>query len=151
MGLSSFGSMPVEAVADANPKLFFQTYWSGGRDKILERAERARRAGARGLIVTLDWSFSNGRDWGSPAIPEKMDLRTLIRLTPEGLTRPGYVLQWLTRGGLPDLTVPNMAATGEPAQRSSTSTASGCRPRRPAGMIWPGCASSGAGRSWSRA
>ncbi|HEX2820137.1 MAG TPA: pre-mycofactocin synthase MftD [Streptosporangiaceae bacterium] len=115
MGLSSFGSMPVEAVADANPKLFFQTYWSGGRDKILERAERARRAGARGLIVTLDWSFSNGRDWGSPAIPEKMDLRTLIRLTPEGLTRPGYVLQWLTRGGLPDLTVPNMASPGEPA------------------------------------
>ncbi len=115
MGLSSFGSMPVEAVAVANPKLFFQTYWSGGRDKILERADRARRAGAKGLIVTLDWSFSNGRDWGSPPIPEKMNLRTLIGLAPEGLTRPGYVLQWFTHGGLPDLTVPNMASPGEPA------------------------------------
>ena len=115
MGLSSFGSMPVEAVAEVNPKLFFQSYWSGGRDKILERSERARRAGAKGLIVTLDWSFSNGRDWGSPAIPEQIDLRTLLRLAPEGIVRPAYVLEWLRHGGLPDLTVPNMAAPGEPA------------------------------------
>jgi pre-mycofactocin synthase len=115
VGLSSFGSMPVEAVAEVNPKLFFQVYWSGGRDKILERTERARRAGAKGLIVTLDWSFSNGRDWGSPAIPEKIDLRTLLRLAPEGIIRPGYVLEWFRNGGLPDLTVPNMAAPGEPA------------------------------------
>jgi heme/flavin dehydrogenase (mycofactocin system) len=115
MGLSSFGSMPVEAVAEVNPKLFFQSYWSGGRDKILERSERARRAGAKGLIVTLDWSFSNGRDWGSPAIPEQIDLRTLVRLAPEGIVRPAYVLEWLRAGGLPDLTVPNMADPGEPA------------------------------------
>src|SRR5579864_2154873 len=115
MGLSSFASMPVEDVAAANPKLFFQVYWSGGRDVILNRIERARRAGAKALIVTLDWSFSTGRDWGSPAIPEKMDLRTMVRFAPEGLTRPGYVRQWLRSGGLPGLTVPNMAAPGEPA------------------------------------
>jgi pre-mycofactocin synthase len=113
MGLSSFASMPVEDVAAVNPKLFFQIYWSGGKDTMLQRMDRARRAGAKALIVTLDWSFSNGRDWGSPAIPEKMDLQALVRLAPEGLTRPGYVLQWLRAGGLPDLTVPNMAAPGE--------------------------------------
>ena len=84
MGLSSFGSMPVETVAQVNPKLFFQTYWSGTKDQIIQRTERARQAGAKALIVTLDWSFSNGRDWGSPAIPEKIDLRTLIRLAPGG-------------------------------------------------------------------
>jgi heme/flavin dehydrogenase (mycofactocin system) len=115
MGLSSFGSMPVEAVTKVNPKLFFQSYWSGGRDKILERAERARQAGAKGLIVTLDWSFSNGRDWGSPAIPEKIDLRTLLRLAPEGILKPAYVSDWLRHGGLPNLTVPNMASPGEQA------------------------------------
>ena len=115
LGLSSFASVPVEDVAAANPKLFFQVYWSGGKDAIVGRIERARRAGAKALIVTLDWSFSTGRDWGSPAIPEKMDLRTIVRLAPEGLTRPGYVAQWLRAGGLPDLTVPNMAAPGEPA------------------------------------
>jgi pre-mycofactocin synthase len=115
MGLSSFGSMPVEAVAEVNPKLFFQSYWSGGKDKILERAERARRAGAQGLIITLDWCFSNGRDWGSPTIPEKMDLKAILRFAPEGIVRPGYVREWLRHGGLPDLTVPNMASPGEPA------------------------------------
>ncbi len=34
--------------------------------------ERARTADAVGLIATPDWSFSFGRDWGSPHIPEKM-------------------------------------------------------------------------------
>ncbi|HYZ53156.1 MAG TPA: pre-mycofactocin synthase MftD [Streptosporangiaceae bacterium] len=115
MGLSSFASMPVEKVLPVNPATFFQTYWSGSRDAILTRVERARRAGVKGLIVTLDWSFSNGRDWGSPAIPEKMDLRTILRLTPQGVTRPRYVLDWFRHGGLPDLTVPNMALPGEPA------------------------------------
>src|SRR6266702_4139550 len=116
MGLRSFGRMPVEQVAEVNPKLFFQIYWSGARDQMIQRTERARQAGAKGLIVTLDWSFSNGRDWGSPAIPEKMDLRTLVRLAPEGILKLGYVREWLLlHGGLPDLTVPNMAAPGEPA------------------------------------
>src|SRR5215471_723673 len=44
MGLSSFASMPVEDVAAANPQLFFQVYWSGSKDTILQRIERARRA-----------------------------------------------------------------------------------------------------------
>jgi heme/flavin dehydrogenase (mycofactocin system) len=107
--------MPVEDVAAANPKFFFQLYWSGGKDAILQRTQRARLAGAKALIVTLDWSFANGRDWGSPAIPERIDLVTLLRLAPEGLLRPNYVRQWLLAGGLPGLTVPNMAAPGEPA------------------------------------
>ncbi len=113
LGLSSFASMPVEDVAAVNPKLFFQIYWSGSKDTIAQRAQRARQAGAKALIVTLDWSFSTGRDWGSPAIPEKIDLRALVRFAPEGLLRPAYVTQWLRHGGLPDLTVPNMAAPGE--------------------------------------
>jgi pre-mycofactocin synthase len=115
MGLSSFASMPAEDVAAANPKFFFQVYWSGSKDAMLQRIERARRAGAKALIVTLDWSFAHSRDWGSPAIPEKMDLRTILRLAPEGIGKLGYVRQWMLHGGLPDLTVPNLAAPGEPA------------------------------------
>ncbi len=46
--------------------------------------ERARAAGAVGLIVTLDWSFSFGRDWGSPRIPETMTLRSMMRHRPGG-------------------------------------------------------------------
>jgi isopentenyl diphosphate isomerase/L-lactate dehydrogenase-like FMN-dependent dehydrogenase len=113
MGLSSFASMPVEEVAAINPKLFFQLYWSGSKDTMVDRAERARLAGAKALILTVDWSFANGRDWGSPHIPERMDLRTLLRLAPEAMSRPGYVLDWLRNGGLPDLAVPNMAGAGQ--------------------------------------
>lgn len=113
MGLSSFASRTVEDVAAANPNLFFQMYWVGTRERILQRVDRARKAGAKGLIVTLDWSFSNGRDWGSPAIPEKLDLKAMMRFAPEGLLRPRYLAGWLRSGKLPDLTTPNLAAPGE--------------------------------------
>src|SRR6201991_2062503 len=83
MGLSSFASKPIEEVIAANSKLFFQVYWLGGREAIAQRVERARAAGAVGLIVTTDWSFSHGRDWGSPKIPEEMNLRTILKLSPE--------------------------------------------------------------------
>src|SRR5438105_209523 len=91
MGLSSFGSMPVETVAQGNPKLFFQTYWSGTRDQITQRIERARQAGAKGLIVTLDWSFSDGRDWGTPAS---------IRARPGVADAVGGQIEVLLDGGI---------------------------------------------------
>jgi len=115
MGLSEFASRPAAEVAAVNPKLFFQVHWSADRDTLLARAEAARAAGAKALILTLDWSFAGSRDWGSPAIPERFDLATLARLAPAGLARPGYLIDWLRHGGLPDLTVPNMARPGEPA------------------------------------
>src|ERR1700727_2777722 len=90
MGLSSFASKPVEEVVAANPQTFFQVYWVGTRDEILQRIERARAAGAVGLIATLDWSFSHGRDWGSPTIPETVDLRAMLRFAPEALAHPGW-------------------------------------------------------------
>lgn len=113
MGLSSFASKPIEEVIAANPKLFFQVYWLGGRDAIAARVERAREAGAAGLIVTTDWSFSHGRDWGSPKIPESMNLRTILRMLPEGLSRPRWMMQWAKTLRPPNLRVPNQAARGE--------------------------------------
>jgi pre-mycofactocin synthase len=115
MGLSSFASKPVEEVVAANPQTFFQVYWAGSREQILQRLQRARDAGAAGAIVTLDWSFSHGRDWGSPAIPEQLDLKTLARHAPGAITRPRWLLEWVRTGALPGLTVPNMALPGEPA------------------------------------
>ncbi len=115
LGLSSFASKPMEAVIAANPQTFFQLYWLGGRDQIAERLERARKAGAAGVIATLDWSFSHSRDWGSPHIPEQLTFRELLGLAPQGLTRPKWLLSYLRTGHLPDLTVPNLAAGGQPA------------------------------------
>ena len=114
MGLSSFASKPIEEVVAANPKTFFQIYWLGGRDGIAERVERARAAGAVGLIATTDWSFSHGRDWGSPAIPEQMNLRTMLKLSPEAITRPGWLWRWGKTLHPPNLRVPNQARRGEP-------------------------------------
>ena len=115
MGLSEFASKPVADVARVNPDVFFQVHWSADRETLLDRALRARKAGAKALIVTLDWSFPGGRDWGSPPIPERLDAPTLLRYAPQVVTRPRYLAGWLRSGSLPDLTVPNFAAPGEPA------------------------------------
>lgn len=113
MGLSSFASKPMEDVVAVNDKIFFQIYWLGSRDQILERVQRAREAGVAGLIVTTDWSFSHGRDWGSPKIPEEMNLAAMLRMFPEVVTKPRWL--WGFGKGLrpPDLRVPNQGRRGE--------------------------------------
>ncbi|MBF4993268.1 mycofactocin biosynthesis FMN-dependent deaminase MftD [Arthrobacter gandavensis] len=115
MGLSSFASKPVEDVAATGAPVFFQMYWSGTREAMVQRMNRAREAGAVGMISTLDWSFSNGRDWGSPVIPDKLTLKAMARLSPEVLPRPAWLLDFVRSGKLPDLTVPNLAPPGGPA------------------------------------
>jgi heme/flavin dehydrogenase (mycofactocin system) len=112
MGLSSFASRPVEEVTAACDKVLFQVYWIGTRDEMAQRMARARQAGAVGLILTLDWSFSHGRDWGSPLIPEKVDLKSVLRFAPQALTRPRWSLDHLKAHSFPDLTVPNMVPKG---------------------------------------
>jgi heme/flavin dehydrogenase (mycofactocin system) len=115
MGLSSFASKPVEEVAAANPKTFFQVYWSGGREVIAERVDRARAAGCVGLIATLDWSFSMGRDWGSPRIPERVNVKEALRFAPQALARPRWLAYVARTRWIPDLSVPNMQHPGQPA------------------------------------
>ena len=112
MGLSSFASKPIEEVTAANPNTFFQMYWTGTRDAMIERMDRARAAGAKGLISTLDWSFSNGRDWGSPSIPDKMSLKTMVTFAPNVLPHPTWLWQFVKAGHIPDLTTPNLTPPG---------------------------------------
>lgn len=117
IGLSSFASKPIEAVIEANPQTFFQLYWAGDRDSMVERIERARTVGAVGLILTLDWSFSHSRDWGSPSIPTTLDLKTMLSHLPEALVRPRWLASWARTGRPPSLTVPNFATAGVDAPR----------------------------------
>ncbi len=114
MGLSSFASKPIEEVVDAGAPVFFQVYWMGSRESMVARMERARAAGAAGIIVTLDWSWSHHRDWGSPVIPQTIDWKAVRRFAPEAALRPRWALSWL-RAGLPDLATPNIRPKGEPA------------------------------------
>ncbi len=114
MGLSSFASKPIEEVTAVNDKIFFQIYWLGSREEIAERVQRAKDAGAVGLIATTDWSFSHGRDWGSPKIPERMDLKTMIKMSPEVLSKPRWLWSFGKHLRPPDLRVPNQGRRGEP-------------------------------------
>jgi pre-mycofactocin synthase len=114
MGLSSFASKPIEDVVAANPQTFFQIYWAGDRDSIVARMDRARAAGAVGIIVTLDWSFVHSRDWGSPKVPSKIDLATVKQHALEVAVKPGWLLEWVRSGSLPGFGVPNFALAGQP-------------------------------------
>ena len=53
-----------------------------------------------------------GRDWGSPEIPEKIDLKTMIRLAPQVITKPRWMREFGRVGHIPDLTAPNLAPPG---------------------------------------
>ncbi|MCD4523583.1 pre-mycofactocin synthase MftD [Nocardioides sp. cx-173] len=112
MGLSNFASKSVEEVTATGAPTFFQMYWTGDRDVVVQRMQRAHDAGALGLIATLDWSFSMGRDWGSPEIPERVDLKTMVRLAPQVVTRPRWLYQFGRTGQIPDLTAPNLTPPG---------------------------------------
>ncbi|MCW2867375.1 MAG: L-lactate dehydrogenase [Marmoricola sp.] len=112
MGLSNFASKSIEEVTAVNPSTFFQMYWTGDRDVMIQRMGRAQAAGAQGLIATLDWSFSMGRDWGSPEIPEKVDLKTMVRLAPAVARKPRWLYEFAKTGAIPDLTAPNLAPPG---------------------------------------
>ena len=116
MGLSNFASKSVEEVTATGAPTLFQMYWTGDREQMLQRMQRAHQAGAVGLIATLDWSFSMGRDWGSPEIPEKVDLKAMVRLAPKVATKPRWLYQfgqqYRQTGKLPDLTAPNLAPPG---------------------------------------
>jgi pre-mycofactocin synthase len=118
MGLSSMASKPMEEVIAANPKTFFQLYWIGDRDVMAAKVERAKRAGAAGLIATLDWSFSYGRDWGSPFIPEKINVEAVRRYAPQVALKPAWLWDFAKTRKLPDLSVPNMV--GDPAETPPT-------------------------------
>jgi len=116
MGLSNFASKPVEEVTATGATTFFQMYWTGDRDTMIQRMQRAHAAGSKGLIATLDWSFSMGRDWGSPEIPEQVDFKTMVRMAPKVATKPRWLWQfgqqYRETGKLPDLTAPNLAPPG---------------------------------------
>jgi L-lactate dehydrogenase (cytochrome) len=113
MGLSSFSSKPMAEVIAANPQTLFQIYWAGDRDSMVGRMERAKSNGAVGMILTLDWSFVHSRDWGSPSIPEAIDLTTMIKHAPEVALRPRWLIDWLKSGSIPQLGVPNFPVSAD--------------------------------------
>ena len=141
----------IEEVVAANPKTFAQLYWAGSREAIEARVERARAAGAAGLILTLDWTFSHARDWGSPSIPaaaRPADDGAASR--PRCCVRPRWALPVGAGPARPPaLEVPNCRAGRRPAFFAAYGEWMGTPP--PSWDDVAGCASAGTARSCSRA
>lgn len=109
MGVSSWASDNIADVTEVNDQSIFQLYWVGTHDEIEARVEAAREAGAKALIVTLDWSFTPRRDWGvPPAPPSDLSLKTMLELAPDALSRPIWFGNYLRRGRIPEMKVPNL-------------------------------------------
>src|SRR6202035_1772240 len=67
------------------------------------------------VVVPVAGPSSTARVWGSPPIPERVDLKTMVRFAPEVLRRPRWLRDYARTGRVPDLTVPNLARKGEAA------------------------------------
>ena len=150
LGLSSFASKPIDEVIAAQPMTLFQTYWAGDREAMLARVDRAESAGACGLILTPDWSFVHSRDWGSPKIPQAVDLRTAVEHAAGGPRATWLAVRLVAVRSAARPDGPQLQAWRR-RRGSSKRTARGWRRRRRRGTTWRGCGSTGRDRSWSRA
>ena len=152
MGLSSFGSKPIEEVVAANPKTFFQLYWAGSKDDILARVERATagrcgRPHRHARLVVLDGPRLGLAD--DPGRDEPQD-HGPVRAAGD---RPAALVLHLGQDAA--AAGPHRAEHGHGRAAGAdvlrrvrgVDAARRCRP----GRTWPGCGSSGAGRSCSRA
>ena len=116
VGISILASQPIEAITEVASDVWFQLYMIGGRDGSEIAIDRARRAGCRALIVTVDLASGTGgkdRPRGHSEVPVHIDLQTALKFAPEIALRPKWGYDFL-RGGL-RLEVPN-APTATPGQ-----------------------------------
>lgn len=125
IGISTLSSFPIEEITAATTgPVFYQVYFAGGRAGAEIAVDRARDAGCRAVIVTVDTAAAAGREerLRGGAIPRQVDLRTALRYAPEMVTKPAWVRDFL-RGGL-DLATPNVQATrGGPPLSAAESSA----------------------------
>ena len=95
MGLSSFASKPVEDVVAANANTLFQVYWSGERDEMIHRIERAKAAGFTGCILTVDLAVAGKRE-RDPRNHFSIPPALSVPLAAQAIARPGWLWQLLT-------------------------------------------------------
>ena len=107
-GIGILASYPIETITAAASDVWFQLYMIGGREGSAIAIERAKRAGCRVLIVTVDFAAISGamdHPRGQAGVPDRVDLATALRYAPEMITKPLWALNFL-RAGL-ELKFPN--------------------------------------------
>jgi isopentenyl diphosphate isomerase/L-lactate dehydrogenase-like FMN-dependent dehydrogenase len=98
--LSGVTNTPVEdVIAAASGPVFYQLYYIGGREASAPIIERAKAAGAAGLVLIADTATTaRPRDRAYPeraSVPAAVTPREAIRFAPQMLAKPRWGLQFL--------------------------------------------------------
>ena len=91
-----------EIVAAASGPVYFQPYFSGsGREGMAIAIERAKAAGAAGLVFCIDSvaGHTPARSWPGRRhrLPTSLSLAEAIRFLPQAVRYPGWTLDFLSR------------------------------------------------------
>ncbi len=128
--LSTISGHRLEDVkAGSSGAVCYQLYLLGGREAAEGAIERARAAGYSALVVTVDTAVGGMRERDfRNGVTELLgdSLFAKIPFLPQILGRPGWLMDFLLDGGLPQL--PNVVIPGQgvmPLQDVSTSLARG--------------------------
>jgi len=113
--LSTISGHRLEDVkAASNGPVFYQLYLMGGRGAAEGSIARARAAGYSALVVTIDTPVSGMRERDlRNGMKELMGggIFSKIPFLPQILSRPGWLINFLLDGGVPDL--PNVVVPGQ--------------------------------------
>jgi isopentenyl diphosphate isomerase/L-lactate dehydrogenase-like FMN-dependent dehydrogenase len=94
--LSSMSGHTIEEVAaGSTAPPWFQLYFLGGRPGAEQLVERARKAGFRALVVTLDTQVPGNRERDARhglSPPLRLDRRTVTRMAPRVLPHPRWLI-----------------------------------------------------------
>ncbi|MGH9685631.1 MAG: alpha-hydroxy acid oxidase [Candidatus Acidiferrales bacterium] len=113
--LTTISGSPLEDVAQATagPK-WYQLYLVGGREVAEATLERAQRAGFTVLAITIDTGTFGMRERDARNSAGALiggDLLSKILHSPQLLWKPGWLLRFLTDGGM--LKLPNVIVPGQ--------------------------------------
>ncbi|HEY3737625.1 MAG TPA: alpha-hydroxy acid oxidase [Jatrophihabitans sp.] len=123
-GVSTLASSPIEAVTAATTgPVWYQVYFAGGKRGAEIAIDRAREAGCRALLVTLDSAVQSRREKlaAGRGVPSRVSLRTALQWAPETLVRPKWLWDYMQDGFR--LEVPNVrsAPDGPPLSAAEAS------------------------------
>jgi L-lactate dehydrogenase (cytochrome) len=143
--ISTLGTVAVEDVAAAtSAPLWFQLYVWGDRGEAKEAVARARAAGLRALLLSVDTAVRSKRERelraGLSLPTPELRPRTLL----DGALHPSWAWHFLTSEAI---SFPNIDRSGPASGRRSRA----CSTARSAGTISTGSATPGTARSRSRA
>ena len=100
--VSTFTGHRIEDVAAAaTGPLFFQLYFVGGRENAEANIERARRAGCRALVVTVDTAARAQAKHGvrrRAFLPLAVDPRSALRFLPQVVGKPEWLRDFVRDG-----------------------------------------------------